>query len=137
MLIERSINMTSSNEQKLIENGAQKITDKDLEKVVSRSEDIKKKFRPGGPLKRFIEDGQLLISIVKDYRAGVFRKIPFGTIAAIVFTLIYVFDPFDLVPDFLPIIGQLDDAAVVAACLILIEHDLYTYKLWKQDPNKK
>ena len=128
--------MTSSNEQKLIENGAQRVTDKDLEKVVSRSEDIKKKFTSGGPLHRFIEDGQLLISVVKDYRAGVFRKIPFGTVAAIVVTLIYVLNPFDLVPDFLPIIGQLDDAAVVAACMILIEHDLQTYKLWKQDQKK-
>jgi uncharacterized membrane protein YkvA (DUF1232 family) len=128
--------MTSSNEQKLIENGAQQVTDKDLEKVVSRSEDIKKKFTSGGPLHRFIEDGQLLISVVKDYRAGVFRKIPFGTVAAIVVTLIYVLNPFDLVPDFLPIIGQLDDAAVVAACMILIEHDLQTYKLWKQDQKK-
>jgi len=128
--------MTSSNEQKLIENGAQQVTDKDLEKVVSRSEDIKKKFTSGGPLHRFIEDGQLLISVVKDYRTGVFRKIPFGTVAAIVVTLIYVLNPFDLVPDFLPIIGQLDDAAVVAACMILIEHDLQTYKLWKQDQKK-
>jgi uncharacterized membrane protein YkvA (DUF1232 family) len=120
-------------DQKFIEDGAQKVTDTELEKVVTRSEDIKKKFTSGGPLRRFIEDGQLLISVVKDYRAGKFRQVPYGTIAAIVFTLIYVFNPLDLVPDVLPIIGQIDDAAVVAACLMLVEHDLYTYKLWKQD----
>ncbi len=124
-------------DQKFIENGAQKVTDTELEKVVSRSEDIKKKFTAGGPLKRFIEDGQLLISVVKDYRAGKFRQVPYGTIAAIVFTLIYVFNPLDLVPDVLPIIGQIDDAAVVAACMMLVEHDLYTYKLWKQDKGKE
>jgi uncharacterized membrane protein YkvA (DUF1232 family) len=124
-------------DQKFIENGAQKVTDTELEKVVSRSEDIKKKFTTGGPLRRFIEDGQLLISVVKDYRAGEFRRVPYGTIAAIVFTLIYVFNPLDLVPDVLPIIGQIDDAAVVAACLVLVEHDLYTYKLWKQDKSKE
>jgi uncharacterized membrane protein YkvA (DUF1232 family) len=125
--------MTSSKEEKMIETGAEKVTDKDLEKVVSKSDDIKKKFTPGGPLHRFIEDAQLLLSVVKDYRSGAFRKIPFGTIAAIVFTLVYVLNPFDLIPDFIPIIGQIDDAAVVAACLILVEHDLQTYKLWKQD----
>jgi uncharacterized membrane protein YkvA (DUF1232 family) len=125
--------MTSSKEEKMIETGAEKVTDKDLEKVVSKSDDIKKKFTSGGPLHRFIEDAQLLLSVVKDYRSGAFRKIPFGTIAAIVFTLVYVLNPFDLIPDFLPIIGQIDDAAVVAACLVLVEHDLYTYKLWKQD----
>lgn len=122
---------------RFIENGAQKVTDRDLEKVVTKSDEIKKKFAVGGPLQRFIDDGQLLISIVKDYRAGIFRQVPYGTVAAIVFTLIYVFNPLDLVPDVLPIIGQIDDAAVVAACMILIEHDLYTYKLWKQLQNKK
>ena len=125
--------MTSSKEEKMIETGAKKVTDKDLAKVVSKSDDIKKKFTSGGPLHRFIEDAQLLLSVVKDYRSGAFRKIPFGTIAAIVFTLVYVLNPFDLIPDFIPIIGQIDDAAVVAACLILVEHDLQTYKLWKQD----
>jgi uncharacterized membrane protein YkvA (DUF1232 family) len=124
-------------EKKIIEDGAQKVTDEDLEKVVNRSEDIKRKFSAGGPLQRFIEDGQLLISIVKDYRAGIFRKVPFGTIAAIVFTLIYVFNPLDLVPDVLPIIGQIDDAAVVAACMILVEQDLHSYKLWKEEHDKK
>ena len=124
--------MTESKEQKMIETGAKKVTDKDLAKVVAKSDDIKKKFTLGGPLHRFIEDGQLLLSVVKDYRSGAFRKIPFGTIAAIIFTLAYVLNPFDLIPDFIPIIGQIDDAAVVAACLILVEHDLQTYKLWKQ-----
>ena len=116
---------------KFIEDGAQKVTEKDIEKVVTRSEDIRRKFTAGGPLRRFIEDGQLLISAVKEYRAGTFRKLPYGTIAAMAFTLIYVFNPLDLVPDILPVIGQIDDAAVVAACLVLVEHDLYTYKQWK------
>jgi uncharacterized membrane protein YkvA (DUF1232 family) len=130
--------MTSSKiDGKFIENGAQKVTDRDLEKVVTKSDEIKKKFSVGGPLQRFIDDGQLLVSVVKDYRAGIFRQVPYGTVAAIVFTLIYVFNPLDLVPDILPIIGQIDDAAVVAACMILIEHDLHTYKLWKQEHNKK
>ena len=128
--------MTESKEQKMIETGAGKVTDKDLEKVVTKSDDIKKKFTSGGPLHRFIEDAQLLLSVVKDYRSGAFRKIPFGTIAAIVFTLVYVLNPFDLIPDFIPIIGQIDDAAVVAACLVLVEHDLQTYKLWKQDQSE-
>jgi uncharacterized membrane protein YkvA (DUF1232 family) len=124
-------------DQKFIENGAQKVTDTELEKVVNKSEDIKKKFTASGPLKRFIEDGQLLISVVKDYRAGTFRQVPYGTIAAIAFTLIYVFNPLDLVPDVLPIVGQIDDAAVVAACMMLVEHDLYTYKMWKQGKEEK
>ena len=60
-----------------------------------------------------------------------YRQVPYGTIASIVFTLIYVLNPFDLVPDMLPLIGQLDDVAVMGACLILVEQDLHKYKDWK------
>jgi uncharacterized membrane protein YkvA (DUF1232 family) len=117
--------------EELIKEGSPKITEKDIVKVVDKSEDIQKKFRSRGPLRRFVEDAQLLIAVVKDYWSGAYRKLPYGTVAAIVFTLIYVFNPLDLVPDVLPIIGEVDDAAVVAACLFLVERDLLAYKQWK------
>ena len=50
-----------------------------------------------------------------------------------VFALLYVFNPFDLLPDVLPIIGAVDDAAVVGACLLLIERDLRQYRSWKEN----
>jgi uncharacterized membrane protein YkvA (DUF1232 family) len=74
----------------------------------------------------------LLLAIVKDYGSGAYRKVPCGVIASIVFTLIYALNPFDMVPDMLPLIGQVDDVAVMGACLILVEYDLHKYKEWKQ-----
>jgi uncharacterized membrane protein YkvA (DUF1232 family) len=117
--------------EELIKDGAQSVTQKDVEKVVNKSEELQKKFGAKGPLARFIEDGQLLIAIVKDYWSGAYRQIPYGSIASIVFTLIYVLNPFDIVPDMLPLIGQLDDVAIMGACLVLVEQDLHKYKDWK------
>jgi uncharacterized membrane protein YkvA (DUF1232 family) len=48
------------------------------------------------------------------------------------FTLLYVFNPFDLVPDFLPLLGEVDDAAIISACLLVIEGDLNKYRTWRQ-----
>ena len=45
-------------------------------------------------------------------------------------------NPFDLVPDVLPLIGQVDDVAVMGACLILVEQDLHKYRNWKSDQGK-
>lgn len=118
-------------EKGLIRAGAQAVSDQDIVKVVAKSEEIKKKFRPGGPLQRFIVDGQLLIGMIRDYWAGRYRQVPVGVIGAVVFTLLYVFNPLDLIPDVLPIVGQIDDAALVAACLMLVEHDLRAYGAWK------
>ena len=124
--------MSTKPDEEFVKEGAQNVTEKDVEKVINKSEEIKRKFSTKGPLKRFIEDGQLLLSVVKDYWSGAYRQVPFGAIAAIVFTLIYVLNPLDLVPDVLPVIGQVDDAAVMGACLILVEQDLHKYKDWKQ-----
>ena len=117
--------------EEIVKDGAQNVTQKDFQKVIRRSEDILRKFSARGPLARFVEDGKLLLSIVKDYWAGAYRQVPYGVIASSVFTLIYVLNPFDMVPDVLPLIGQLDDVAVLGACLLMVEHDLHTYKDWK------
>ena len=123
--------MSDTPQEQFVKAGAEKVTDTDIQKVVDRSQEIQQKFTSKGPLKRFIEDGKMLLALVKDYRSGAYRTILNGTIAAAVFALIYVFNPFDIVPDVLPIVGEIDDAAVVGACLMLMERDLHKYRDWK------
>ncbi len=116
---------------KLIEEGAKNIDQKDLEKVADKAEEIKRKFAPAGPLHRFVQDVRLLIAMVRAYLTGKYKLTPYWTIAAIGFTLLYVFNPFDLVPDVLPVIGTIDDATVFATCMMLIEQDLKKFTKWK------
>jgi uncharacterized membrane protein YkvA (DUF1232 family) len=124
--------MTTKADEEFVREGAEKITDKDVEKVVDKSEEIKEKFVSRGPLKRFIEDGKLLLALIKDYRASKYRQVPYGIIAAAVFALLYVFNPFDLVPDVLPFVGAIDDATVIGACLLMMEQDLKKFRNWKE-----
>jgi uncharacterized membrane protein YkvA (DUF1232 family) len=124
--------MLNKPSEELIKDGARDVTQKDVENVITRSEELKRRFSAKGPLARFVEDGKLLIAVIKDYWAGLYREIPYGVIASMVFTLIYVLNPFDLLPDVLPLIGQLDDMAVMGACLIMVEQDLHKYKDWKE-----
>jgi uncharacterized membrane protein YkvA (DUF1232 family) len=119
-------------DQEYVKEGAENITPKDIEKVDEHSEDIKQKFSSRGPLKRFIEDGKVLRALIKDWRAGNYRQALYGTIAAIAFALLYVFNPFDIVPDVLPFVGVLDDATVIGALLMLVERDLKKYRSWKE-----
>ena len=125
--------MLEKTSEEFVKEGAEKVTPDDIATVVDKSEQIKRKFRARGPLKRFIADGKLLIALVQDWRSGRYRQALYGTVAAAVFALVYVFNPFDIVPDVLPVIGALDDATVIAACLMLVERDLDKYRSWKED----
>src|SRR5512145_2690780 len=124
--------MTPTKEEEFVKEGAEKMTEKDVEKVVVKAEDSQQKFSSRGPLRRFIDDAELFIAMTRDYWKKNYRQVPFGVIGAIAFTLIYVLNPFDLVPDVLPLVGQVDDAAVVSACLLLVEQDLHKYEKWKK-----
>lgn len=119
-------------DEEYIKEGAENVTPKDIQTAAERSEEINKQFTARGPLKRFIEDGKVLTALVRDWRAGKYRQALYGTIAAVVFGLIYVLNPFDLVPDILPFVGALDDATVIGALLMLVERDLKKYRSWKE-----
>ena len=107
--------------------------EEDVHGVLEDEEEIKSKFESKGKLQRYVDDAQLLFNLLRDYASGNYREVPFNVVAAIGGALLYVLSPLDLIPDFIPIVGYLDDAAVIAFCLNLIEKDLISYKVWKAE----
>ncbi|MBM4127758.1 MAG: DUF1232 domain-containing protein, partial [Nitrospira sp.] len=47
--------------------------------------------------------------------------------------LLYLLSPVDLVPDFIPGIGILDDVVVLALLLQSLAQDLATFRAWEQN----
>ncbi len=115
-----------------IEEGAEEVTGDDLDTVIEKADAIEDRFRENGPLRRLFDDGRLLLRLIRDARRGQYRNVPVWTLSAAAFTLLYVLNPMDAIPDAIPVLGVLDDAAVVSACLALLEQDLYEYKHWRR-----
>ena len=72
-----------------------------------------------------------MVSMVRSYLRGNYTKIPKRTILAIVSALIYFLSPIDVVPDWIPLLGQIDDAIVIATCWNLVNKDVEDYRQWK------
>ena len=108
-----------------------KIEGDDVDMVMENEEAVSKKLSNAGALKKYTELGKVMFGMLKDYRKGVYTNVPWFTIAAIAFAFLYVLNPFDIVPDFIPGIGYIDDFAVLTFGLRFIESDLHNYLDWK------
>lgn len=102
-------------------------SESDAKKVLANEDKIKKIMK-NDKLAEFFEYVVVYFKMLKDTFTGRYKNVPFGTIAAIVGTLAYVLSPIDLIPDVIPIVGYLDDAAVLAMCVKLTKFDVDRYK---------
>ncbi|WP_201591322.1 YkvA family protein [Psychrobacter fozii] len=107
------------------------ILDADLEYLIHEEDKLQEKIKDSSHLERFAKDLMLFMSLLKDYYKGNYRKVPYKTISAGVVGLLYTLNPIDIIPDFIPFIGHIDDALVLSFCLKLIEKDLKKYQIWK------
>jgi len=66
-------------------------------------------------------------------KKGNYEETPWRSVAGITFALLYILNPMDLVPDFIPFIGVIDDFTVFTITLNLIGKDFDLYKDWRAE----
>ncbi|MCR5608422.1 MAG: DUF1232 domain-containing protein [Lachnospiraceae bacterium] len=79
----------------------------------------------------------VLISLVRAYVKKEYEDIPIGTIVSILGALAYILAPIDLIPDQIPVIGYIDDMAVLSICLKLVQSDIDEYLAWRSANDKE
>ncbi|TOM80426.1 YkvA family protein, partial [Vibrio parahaemolyticus] len=84
-----------------------------------------------GALSKLWNDIKLMVNLITDYVKGDYTEVPWRVIAAITGAIVYFASPIDVIPDFIPVVGYLDDALVIKLALDLASEDLIEYKRWK------
>lgn len=108
-----------------------KIDDDDVTVAMRNQEEISDKILNSSMLRKYTELGKVMYGMLKDYRKGIYTQVPWFTIATIAFAFLYILNPFDIIPDFVPGLGYIDDFAVLTFGLRFIESDLHNYLDWK------
>ena len=106
-------------------------TQEDADKVMVNMGKIEQLMQ-NKTLRKFVDDVKLYFQMLGDVFTGKYKKVPTGTVAAIVGTLLYVLSPVDLLPDFLPG-GFVDDAGIIGLCLTFTKYDVEQYKKFKEN----
>ena len=131
---------TSINEEKAKEalnDYASKVGADDVKETLGKEDELKKLFRNVKVLAKYFNDLCEILELLRDRVKGTYTETPWRTIAALTGALIYVLSPIDLIFDFIPVIGFLDDAIVIGLAIKLARPDLEKYRAWKARHEEK
>ena len=104
---------------------------KDFHKYIN-DEAIRDKIDKAYPaLKSALKNVRVLYALFNDTVNGKY-KLPPASVAMIGGGLLYFILPADLIPDFIPVIGYLDDLAVLNTIMNSLNEEIRDYRIWKQ-----
>jgi uncharacterized membrane protein YkvA (DUF1232 family) len=111
---------------------AQSLVDDKSKVSTLLTEAISKAGRNKGPLKMVWDDLATLFRLIRAWVSGNYRDVPWQTIVSAIAAVLYFVNPFDLIPDFLPVIGYIDDAAIIGFVIAPISSDIANFRDWEQ-----
>ena len=74
---------------------------------------------------------QTMFRLIKASVSGEYTGVPGTTVAAAVAVLVYFLSPIDLIPDFIPVLGLLDDVALVAWFSTTLKGEMDKFHEWE------
>lgn len=133
---EKREHLTPEEEEKLKKKFEQKerVTENQVHTIVQQAKAyfINLEHKAPEAIKEIWAELILLYEMLKDWSRGEYQA-PWKTISAVAFTLAYVMNPLDIVPDFIPLLGYLDDATLVKMTLDFIHDDIQKYKATRKN----
>lgn len=114
--------------EKKFHESRERIKDADVKEALNKGADKIEKLAKSASAEaqKLAKQAKLLYMMLRDAVSGKF-KAPWVTVAALTACLLYLVNPIDVIPDFIPGIGLIDDALAIALCVSLVRIDLRRY----------
>lgn len=93
---------------------------------------LKKAFGQKEKLKSVWDDFQTLFRLINAWAKKEYKTVPWKTILYATTAVIYFLNPFDVVPDFIPIGGFVDDIGLITFVIKSIKKDLEKFLDWEK-----
>jgi uncharacterized membrane protein YkvA (DUF1232 family) len=104
----------------------------DLEKTADVVEQASAKARAkAGTLRSVWNDLQVLLRLLRAWANRSYTRVPWGALVMGLAAVLYLLNPLDLAPDFIPLVGYLDDATVIAFVVRSIQKELDRFREWE------
>ena len=111
---------------------SENMTREDIADVLGKEGAAKTIVGKAGFLSQYWNDIKTSFSLIRDWFSGAYDKVPARMIVSLAGALIYLVSPLDLIPDWVPMAGLVDDAAILAFVFQLSKVDLNVYRQWKK-----
>ena len=109
---------------------AEGMSREDIGETIGKEKAAERKTKTNSFLHQYWQDIKTSFALLKDWYMGNYTRIPFRMVASIAGAMLYLVSPLDVVPDWVPFGGLLDDALVLAAIFALSRRDLDEYADW-------
>ena len=105
-----------------------------LEQLLQQAEEkVKDVPGVGDALSKF----PLMISMIRAYITKEYTEVSVKVIVTMICALIYLLSGSDLIPDSKPVIGMVDDVAVIVAAFAMVNPELEAYAKWREENGKE
>ncbi|MBD2716109.1 DUF1232 domain-containing protein [Microvirga sp. STR05] len=82
--------------------------------------------------KQVFDVGRTLVRLVRNYVSGEYRQVETSTVVSALGVLLYTLSPVDLVPDFIPVVGFLDDLALISWFIEKFQGEILRFREWEK-----
>ena len=122
--------------EKFVKDGVNRMTQEEVKRAAKNTARAKHKANVG-ILKQLVTRIHEVADMLNDYADRKYREVPYWSLCAISFLILYVANPLDCIPDFIPVLGFVDDLAVATIVLAMVEQDIKNWRVWRKAYDKE